>query len=219
MWYPALNPSGREEAYTYDLNGLVTEGRALPAAAPNLTDGPYPVIFYSHGLFGARFESTAYLEHLASWGFVVIAADHSGTTFFNITSAEDVVRSFANRPLEILRLIAHAEALNSEGDYTGLFDTNRLAITGFSFGGYTALLAGGASIDTRALAAACEGVSVEESALCAPTSLDLLAWMPCRRASGRLWRMNAFGQSCRSRRAASSSWAWRVWRASARRSW
>jgi predicted dienelactone hydrolase len=175
MWYPALNSNEVEDDYTYDLNGLVTAGQAIHDALPDIGDEPYPLIIYSHGLFGSRFESTHYLEHLASWGFVVIAADHNGSTFFDTTSADDIVQSFGYRPQDITRLIDYAEAINAEGEFTGLLDMNAIGVTGFSFGGYTALRAGGAVIDSAALAIACEGVSTEQNALCDPSYQQLLA--------------------------------------------
>lgn len=175
LWYPALNPDGAEESYTYELNGLVMAGQALLDAQPDTANGPYPLIVYSHGLFGARFESTHYAEHLASWGFVVAAADHVGSTFFDTTSAEDVVRSFGYRPQDVTRLIDHAGAINTEGDFAGVLDMSAVGVTGFSFGGYTALVAGGAVIDSMALAAACEGVSPQENALCDANNQQLLA--------------------------------------------
>lgn len=175
VWYPALNPDNSEERYTYDLNGLLTVGQALDSAQPDPSAGPYPVIVYSHGLFGARFESTRYIEHLASWGFVVIAADHLGSTFFDITSAADVLQSFGRRPQEVTRLIDHLEALNTEGDFAGLLDMESVGVTGFSFGGYSALMVGGAVLNSEAIIAICDGVSPEANALCGADNRQLLA--------------------------------------------
>ncbi len=175
LWYPALNPDNVEESYTYKLNGLVTAGQALLGAPPDRANGPYPLIVYSHGLFGARFESTHYAEHLASWGFVVVAADHVGSTFFDITSAEDVVRSFGYRPQDVTRLIDYAESINAEGKFAKVLDMNAVGVTGFSFGGYTALIAGGAVIDSTALAATCQKVSPRDNALCDTSNQQLLA--------------------------------------------
>ena len=175
MWYPALNPQGAEEAITYQLNGLETPGQALREAAPDLAGGPYPVIYYSHGLFGARLNVTYYLEHLASWGFVVLAVDHPGSTFYDTTSAEDIIRSFGYRPLEIQRLIAFSEALNTSESYAGLLDLDALAMTGYSFGGYTSLLAGGARLSTEALAESCARGTTDDNLLCEDSGRALVA--------------------------------------------
>lgn len=175
LWYPALNADGADERYTYELNGLETAGQALLDAPPDAANGPYPLVIYSHGLFGARLESTHYAEHLASWGFVVVAADHVGSTFFDTTSAEDVVRSFGYRPQDVTRLIDQAESLNTDGTFAGVLDMEAVGVTGFSFGGYTALMVGGAVMDSAALAAACDGVSAQDNALCDPANQQLLA--------------------------------------------
>ncbi len=46
--------------------------RDIPAS----TDGPFPLVLFSHGFAGFRLTSTALTTHLASWGFVVIAPDY-----------------------------------------------------------------------------------------------------------------------------------------------
>ena len=175
LWYPALNPDKVEERYTYELNGLVTSGQALLDAVPDLANSPYPTLIYSHGLFGARFESIHYVEHLASWGFVVLAADHIGSTFFDISSAQDVVRSFGYRPQDVTQLLDYAESINAQTEFEGMLDMDAVGMTGFSFGAYTALLAGGAVMDSTALALTCQTVSAQENALCDGANQQLLA--------------------------------------------
>jgi predicted dienelactone hydrolase len=175
IWYPAQNPENAEEIATYSVSGLEFTGQALRDALPDTSQAPYPVIYYSHGLGGTRLESTYYTEHLASWGFVVIATDHKGSAFFNITSADDVVQSFGYRPLEIMRLIQYSETLNATDTFQNVLDMQRLAVTGFSFGGYTALTTSGASLNSEALATSCLNTPVEENALCDEASLQLLA--------------------------------------------
>jgi hypothetical protein len=89
VWYPALNPDGAEESITYHIDTAaklpfelpdwyesIVLGHALADAPPDVSGGPYPLVVYSHG-FGIYRQSAAYmLEHLASYGFVVIAPDH-----------------------------------------------------------------------------------------------------------------------------------------------
>lgn len=168
MWYPALNPDGVEEITTYQIAVLQREGHALRDAAPDMAGGPYPVIYFSHGLGGVRLQSVFYTEHLASWGFVVIAADHPGSTFFDVRGGEieGVVESFGTRPLEILRLIEYSDELNASGPYAGLLDMNTLAVTGHSFGGYTTLAAGGAQVNTTSLHEECDLPEAQGLGLC-----------------------------------------------------
>lgn len=156
VWYPATNPDGKKEETTYRFLVLSTGGRAIRDAAPEPAGGPYPLIVFSHGLGGAKYQSLYYVEHLASWGFVVIAADHPGSTFGGIT-ADSVLENFALRPNDVLRQITYAETLTAPGGLlAGLIDLNRVAVTGHSFGGYTAISAGGARLNFTELKAWCD---------------------------------------------------------------
>ncbi|MCF7807711.1 MAG: dienelactone hydrolase family protein [Candidatus Marinimicrobia bacterium] len=46
-------------------------------AIPDRSGATYPVIIFSHGLSGMRFQNTALMEELASHGYIVLAADHA----------------------------------------------------------------------------------------------------------------------------------------------
>ena len=50
---------------------------ALPDARCATAQTPYPILIYSHGRGGARTEVTGRAPHLASYGYVVVAMDHS----------------------------------------------------------------------------------------------------------------------------------------------
>ena len=57
-------------------------------SSPNLElDLKFPVIIFSHGLSGMRFQNTSIIEELVSYGYVVFAADHSYGA--NITIFDD----------------------------------------------------------------------------------------------------------------------------------
>jgi predicted dienelactone hydrolase len=160
VWYPALNPDGAEEsiAYHFDIQSKfpfelpdwyepIILGHALTDAQPDDSGGPYPLVIFSHG-FGVYRQTYAYLtEHLASYGFVVIAPDH--LEVWNPELSE-VGESAFERPLDIQQVIAFAETLAAPGgEMAGLLDINQIAVAGHSLGGYTALTAGGARFDTR----------------------------------------------------------------------
>ncbi|MCB0952206.1 MAG: hypothetical protein H6517_01980 [Microthrixaceae bacterium] len=91
LWYPAdpadvegqdrdtyfvrdFVPAWVEELLDPEVNPpYVTDAvRDVPAA----TDGPFPLVLFSHGFAGFRLTSTALTTHLASWGFVVIAPEY-----------------------------------------------------------------------------------------------------------------------------------------------
>lgn len=152
VWYPALNPKKLPEAITYEL-GFPTNaqptftiaGRALRDAAPDLSGGPYPLLVHSHGGWGFRQDLVYLMEHLASHGFVVMAAGHEDNwgVFF-----ENLYRSEISRPRDISREIDFAEALTAAGGaLPGLINTNYVAVSGFSFGGKVALEKVGARLN------------------------------------------------------------------------
>lgn len=186
VWYPALNPSGGLEATVYLPDLFPISGQAIADAPPDVAGGPYPLVIFSHGFGGFRYQSTFLTEHLASYGFVVMAADHPGSALLDLLgeevnleelrqmvteggSLEGVVGqlmqrgrvergaelmsvSLALRPLDVLREIAFAETLTAPGGaLTGAIDLERIAVSGHSFGGYTAAAAGGAQLDLDGL--------------------------------------------------------------------
>ncbi len=172
VWYPARPAEGADKA-RYRVLFLSIEGGAYPDAAPDLSGGPYPLAIFSHGLGGMRYQSTFLTEHLASQGFVVIAADHPGSTLRdliahgadgeNLESVRDrpaaftqIATSFALRPLEVLRELDFAASLTAPGGpLAGVIDTDNAAVIGHSFGGYTTLAVAGARLDFTAFETAC----------------------------------------------------------------
>lgn len=152
IWYPALNPTGAKEAITYPMDfladpatGFPTGGQALPNAAPDLAHGPYPLVLYSHGAWCFPAIASFFTEHLASHGFVVMAAVHEdnwGTLF------KSTYKSEISRPRDMVRLLDFAEALNaSNGGLAGLTNMEHVAVTGQSFGGQIALELGGSRLN------------------------------------------------------------------------
>lgn len=154
VWYPAV--AGNGPRATYSLRG---EGQAVIGAEPAPKGGPFPLIVFSHGFAGSRDNSTVLTEHLARWGFVVIAADHTGTDLRSVTVSgerNNVLTSFAERPTDVIRQIDYAAALNAgDGPLRGLIATDTVGVMGHSMGGYTSVAAGGAQLDFDALQAYC----------------------------------------------------------------
>ena len=173
IWYPAANPEGVEETIIYDLGigdlvpPLGTQpGYAIMDGTPDAANGPYPLIISSHGM-GGQFYSTAYLhEHLASQGFVVMAMYHPGNTFRdNLLVGTDeqqmafiqaAIDSMVLRPLDVTQTLDYAQVLTSPGGaLAGVINMDQVATLGLSFGGATAVLAGGARLDFRPLPELC----------------------------------------------------------------
>ena len=110
--------------------------------------GPFPVVLFSHGNGGIRFQSYFFGAHLASHGYVVVSPDHHGNTFIDSIGGvvdPDVV---TNRPLDMSFLIDELQGFQVEPGHflEGALDLDAIGMSGHSFGGFTAFaLAGGTS--------------------------------------------------------------------------
>jgi len=89
VWYPSGPVPGKETAhYVLDVdefpeNSIYRRGREIKTNAVTdaplaLSDGPFPVLVYQPGGGTPRFIATFQAEQLASYGYVVISADHAG---------------------------------------------------------------------------------------------------------------------------------------------
>lgn len=148
-WYPALNPDQAPEKityYVYDKHPLFAnlpiKGRAIQNAAPDTAHGPYPLVIFSPGCVGWRQVGSYLLEHLASYGFVVMASDPRGETF------KEFWAGAATRPIDTKLTISFADkAAAPGGALARLIDMKHIAVAGHSSGGWTALVGGGARFD------------------------------------------------------------------------
>jgi hypothetical protein len=94
--------------------------------------GPYPAIVFVHGTAAWRTQSLSMLEHWASRGFVVVAADHPGLYLGDMLSLK-LQRDLAGD----LTKLSNAITTNSAGleFLAGRIDATRLAMVGHSAGG------------------------------------------------------------------------------------
>jgi predicted dienelactone hydrolase len=148
LWYPAVLPEGaKRETYTAS---LPSEPPASPAnfTVPGIAvrDAPpagkgYPLVVVSHGYSNSPALMTWLTENLASKGYVVAAIHHNDPP---ITDTARFGGPLARRPLDIAYV---TQALKGVLSREKLVDASRVALVGYSMGGYGVLTAAGASLD------------------------------------------------------------------------
>ena len=118
--------------------------------------GQYPLVIFSHGNRGLRFQNTFWCDYLASHGYIVVSADHTGNAgvtvikgklvFFQASGRE---QSAQDRPKDFSFLLDQMTRWQNGGDsrFAGKLDLRKVTAAGMSFGSYTAIRA--ADLDPR----------------------------------------------------------------------
>ena len=108
--------------------------------------GRHPLVLFSHGNGGIRFQSLFFAAHLASHGYIVVTPDHRGNTFVDLAVGIVDPNVVTNRPRDLSFLLDRFLAFDAEAGnfFAGSVDSARVGASGHSFGGFTVLvLAGG----------------------------------------------------------------------------
>jgi predicted dienelactone hydrolase len=143
VWFPlADGVTGEPHRYSFITGDYYESPLAVSADAAGLaTDGPFPLVVYSHGSGGIRYIHSDYTETIASHGYVVVAPDHTGNTAVEriADTADDSALIALNRPLDIRAVIdAFLDPTNAEtAPFQPAIDADHIALTGHSFGGFT----------------------------------------------------------------------------------
>lgn len=155
VWYPAL-PEDGEEPEPYPLLPITRE--AYREAPSDLRGAPYPLIAFSHGYSGIRYQSIFLTEVLAQHGYVVVAPDHPNNTLFDVDDAM-VGQVMAERPDDVRYAVDELLAL-SEGGHERLGamvdPAAGYGIMGHSFGAITSMILVGAELDGQSMVDYCE---------------------------------------------------------------
>jgi predicted dienelactone hydrolase len=96
--------------------------------------GSYPLVLFSHGYGGYRLQSSALNVHVASWGYVVVSAEHPERGLMKIMSGDlNIMDRSAETLLELI------EFLPEESWIAPHLRADSIAATGHSAGGGAAL--------------------------------------------------------------------------------
>lgn len=164
VWYPATQESRGLPGADYDVRSVLTAEQlaalgdaALPLlhtsavrdAPPARSHGPFPLVIFSHGQGGVRWQSTYYTVPLASHGYVVVSPDHEGGTLCEAVrnTMTDVGTGAFARTADVSFLLDMVAGLPAGDPLAGLSDLSRVGVTGHSFGALTSLRS--AAVDHR----------------------------------------------------------------------
>lgn len=138
VWYPAAEASEDREMAGHPLSA---PHDAVPDLEP--LPGPLPLVLFSHGNSGLRLQSTFLMTHLASWGLVVAAPDHTGNTFQDMLAIQQEeerqrvhFEARRNRPEDLCAVL---DCLVAGDAAWPEIDEGRIGSLGHSYGGWTAL--------------------------------------------------------------------------------
>lgn len=167
VWYPADADADASITYPYITKpdssmGMepFVNGNAITDGPYALDSAPYPLVILSHGYSLGRTGYAWLAEHLASYGFVVVAPQHYELVDETMS---DFWRASITRPQEITIVLDYVEdQATSDGMFSGLIDTESIAVVGHSYGGYTALAMAGAQIDVDSMSALCAEAEASE---------------------------------------------------------
>ena len=152
IWYPAkVSAKTKRTSYSASLVGerpgtiahFTVPGIAVRGAPP--AGKGYPVVLLSHGYNNDPAMLTWLAENLATKGYVVVAIQHRDPP---ITDTKQTPATLIRRPLDIAFVLRQLRG----GLLGELADTSRIALAGYSFGGYGVITAAGAGLDPASTA-------------------------------------------------------------------
>jgi predicted dienelactone hydrolase len=169
IWYPATDDARRLPKNKYsdfipggvtpEIDELIKKTYKMSAAEidkiywneayrnAGVRNGRFPLVVFSHGNGGSRNQNTFWCDYLASHGYIIVSADHTGNARYTIIDGKPIpfqaserTNSAKDRPLDVSFLLDQMIRWDKGADkrFAGRIDTDHAAVTGMSFGSYTA---------------------------------------------------------------------------------
>jgi predicted dienelactone hydrolase len=170
IWYPATDdarnlPKNKFSNFlpggaTPQLESLIKAGFKKPLAEidqifwnyavrdARVREGKFPLIIFSHGNRSIRNQSTFWCDYLASHGYIIVSADHTGNAAIAIIKGKPVffqqnerANSVVDRPKDMIFLLDQMALWNGGADsrFSGKIDLSKVVAAGMSFGSMTAI--------------------------------------------------------------------------------
>jgi predicted dienelactone hydrolase len=168
IWYPATDEARNKPKNKYsdfipttvtpEIEAQLKSAYRLPLAMldkvysneavrnASVRQGRFPLVVFSHGNGGNRHQNTFWCDYLASHGYIVVSADHTGNARMTIINGKVIpmqgserAQSAQDRPKDVSFLLDKMIEWDKGVDkrFAGKIDTNRVAISGMSFGSFT----------------------------------------------------------------------------------
>lgn len=158
IWYPTLNASEKVKMGPFEVE---------VAKNAIIKNGKHGLIVISHGSQGIHVGHRDTAIYLAKRGYIVISPLHPKNNYLD-DSAGRTVENWINRPRHISTVLDWV--LNNR-EYNSYIDANKIAIIGFSAGGYTALSLVGGVPDTANIIRHCSENKSADSQFCGAPGL------------------------------------------------
>ncbi|MEO6547764.1 MAG: prolyl oligopeptidase family serine peptidase [Ferruginibacter sp.] len=145
VWYPTEDTTTPETMIGQFVKVPVTaEGKVL------MTNKKYPVIIFSHGAASTALQMIAWGHYLASRGYIVVSVNHKGdsTQEVQLGAFSLADRQMWHRPQDLTAVL---NQFLLDPLFRPFIDKDKVAVGGFSLGGYTAIAIAGARLDLNQL--------------------------------------------------------------------
>ena len=155
VWYPTEATTGTPAVYYAALPIPHDDVFADAPLAPPADASGYPVHEFTHGHLGFGGSAPYMVRHFASHGWVVIAADHTGNTLENQSDPQRPPQIYWWREADDKACLDWLEHLPGSDPLAGKVRTDKVFLTGHSFGGTDTWALAGAGYNTQMIAANC----------------------------------------------------------------
>jgi predicted dienelactone hydrolase len=152
VWYPSTSTDGEHPKYQNVFEDLLAYND-VPLAPTSWKSG-MPVLVHSHGYKGFAGNSGRLMCHFASHGWLSVAPAHVGN-LINDTPPTLPLDIYIQRPHDIRAALDFIDALPSDDELAGKADLGHVAMSGHSFGSYTAWAIAGAPLDIAKFESRC----------------------------------------------------------------